>query len=145
MPEERHHTKDKGDLAQAKVQADLIERGAMVLLPLTEHAPFDLVGYLDGTFYRLQVKYRTVSEGGLAIQFRSVWADRHGVHTKRMPRHEVDVVAVYCPDTRECYYIDPQDFGESVKLRVVAPKNGQRSRIVLASDFRVMPPNRHQL
>ena len=29
----RHHTKDKGDLAQAKVQADLIERGAQAKAP----------------------------------------------------------------------------------------------------------------
>ena len=137
----RHHTKDKGDLAQAKVHADLIERGATVLLPLTEHAPFDVVAYMDGEFYRVQVKYRTMTAGGLAIHFRSVWADRHGVHSRRMPRDEVDVVAIYCPDTAECYYIDPQDFGESVKLRVVEPKNGQRANIILAAEFRAMPPN----
>lgn len=138
----RHHTKDKGDLAQAKVQADLIERGAMVLLPLTEHAPFDLVAYLDGAFYRVQVKFRTVTRGVLPVHFRSVWADRNGVHAKRMPRHEVDVVAVYSPDTRQCYYIDPQDFGESVNLRTTAPRNGQSSGIHLADDYRSMPPAR---
>ena len=44
----RHHTKDKGDLAVVKVQADLVEQGASVLLPLTEHAPFDLVATLPG-------------------------------------------------------------------------------------------------
>ena len=113
----------------------------MALLPLTEHAPFDLVAYLDGVFYRVQVKYRKVSHGGLAVHFRSVWADRHGVHTKKMPRHEVDIVAVYCPDTGECYYIDPKDFGESVKLRVTEPKNGQRTNIVMAADFRSIPPS----
>ncbi len=137
----RHHTKDKGDLAQAKVQADLIERGAMVLLPMTEHSPFDLVAYLDGVFFRIQVKYRTARHGVLPLHFRSVWADRNGTHAKPMPRHEVDVIATYSPDTGECYYIDPKDFGESVTLRITPTKNSQASNVTLASDYREMPPN----
>lgn len=45
-----HHTKDKGDLGVAKAHADLTAQGFMVLMPLTEHAPFDLVAYRDGVF-----------------------------------------------------------------------------------------------
>jgi hypothetical protein len=59
-----HHTKDKGDLAVAKVHAGFVERGAIVLLPVTEHAAFDLVAYVDATFYRVQVKHRRLTRGG---------------------------------------------------------------------------------
>jgi hypothetical protein len=72
----RHHTKDKGDLAVVKVQADLVEQGASVLIPLTEHAPFDLVAYLHERFYRVQVKFRTVKQGSVYVAFRTCWADR---------------------------------------------------------------------
>jgi len=82
---QRHHTEDKGDLAVAKVQADLIERGALVLQPFTEHAPFDLVAYMDERFYRVQVKFRRLTSGSVHVKFRSTWADRHGVHTRPMP------------------------------------------------------------
>jgi hypothetical protein len=140
----RHHTKDKGDLAQAKVYADLIERGAMVLFPMTEHAPFDLVAYLDGSFYRIQVKFRSARNGVLPLQFRSVWADRHGVHARPMPRSEVDVVAAYSPDTGKCYYIDPSDFGESVNLRISEPRNSQSANVTIADDFCTMPPRRRR-
>lgn len=58
----RHHTKDKGDLGVAKVFADLVSKGFMVLFPATEHAPFDLVAY-DGGFLRVQVKYRSAPAG----------------------------------------------------------------------------------
>lgn len=139
---ERHHTKDKGDLALAKVHADLVERGGMVLLPLTEHAPFDLVAYMNGDFHRVQVKYRATSRGVLPVHFRSVWSDRHGVHAKPMPRHEVDVVAIYAPETNRCYYINPSDFGASVSLRLTPPKNGQTMNVYLAEDFTDMPPTR---
>jgi len=110
----RHHTKDKGDLAVAKVQADLIERGAAVLLPFTEHAPFDLVAYIDESFYRVQVKFRTAKQGSVIVRFSTSWADRHGTHIRPMPRHEVDAVAIYCPETAQCYYLDPKEYGTSV-------------------------------
>jgi hypothetical protein len=40
---ESHHTKDKGDLGVLKAQLDLFEQGFAILVPLTEHCPFDLV------------------------------------------------------------------------------------------------------
>jgi PD-(D/E)XK endonuclease len=140
----RHHTKDKGDIAAARVQADLIERGAMVLVPFTEHAPFDLVAYLDGVFHRVQVKYRTASKGVLPVHFRSVWSDRNGIHSTAMDREEVDVVAIYSPDTGRCYYLNPADFRSSVSLRLTPPRNGQRTNVLLAEDFLAMPPTRHR-
>jgi hypothetical protein len=138
----RHHTKDKGDLATARVQADLIERGAMVLLPLTEHAPFDLVAYEAGSFFRIQVKYRATSRGVLPVHFRSVWSDRSGVHAKPMDRDDVDVLAIYSPETRACYYLDPHDFSASVSLRLSPPRNGQVTNVLFADDFTSFPPRR---
>jgi len=38
-----HHTKEKGDLGVLKAQLDLFEQGFLILNPVTEHAPFDLV------------------------------------------------------------------------------------------------------
>ncbi len=136
----RHHTKDKGDLATAQVQADLIERGAMVLLPLTEHAPFDLVAYQGGVFSRVQVKYRATSRGVLPVHFRSIWSDRNGVHAKPIERDEIDVLAIYSPDTRRCYYLDPTDFAASVSLRLEPPKNAQVANVLFAHDFTEFPP-----
>ncbi|TFH13965.1 MAG: hypothetical protein E4H05_10125 [Acidimicrobiales bacterium] len=136
----RHHTKDKGDLATAQVQVDLIERGALVLLPLTEHAPFDLVAYMNAAFFRIQVKYRATSRGVLPVHFRSVWSDRHGVHAKPMERAEVDILAIYSPETRHCYYLNPVDFAASVSLRLDPPKNGQLANVLFADDFTTFPP-----
>lgn len=138
----RHHTKDKGDLATAQVQVDLIERGAMVLLPLTEHAPFDLVAYEGGVFHRIQVKYRATSRGVLPVHFRSVWSDRNGVHARPMERDDVDVLAIYSPETRRCYYLDPNDFSASVSLRLTPPRNGQVANVLFADDFTAFPPRR---
>jgi hypothetical protein len=44
-----HHTKNKGDLGVLKAQADLYLKGYLVCIPLTEHAPFDVVIYKEGS------------------------------------------------------------------------------------------------
>lgn len=137
-----HHTKDKGDLGIAKAHADLVGNGFMVLFPATEHAEFDVVAYRDGTFHRVQVKYRSARSGSVTVQFRSVWADRHGTHMKPSDKTEVDVTCIYCPDTDACYYLRPQDHGQSVTLRMFPSRNGQERGILLASQFRGFPVTR---
>ena len=54
-------------------------------------------------------------------------------------KNEVDVYCIYCPDTDECYYLEPGKFGSSVSLRVDAPKNGQAKYVNFAADFRRVP------
>jgi hypothetical protein len=135
-----HHTKDKGDLGVFKAQADLPAQGYLILLPLTEHAPFDLVVYKHGTFRRVQVRYRSCgSHGCLNVRLRSIWNDRHGMHVRPMDKDEVDVICVYCPDTDECYYFNPRRTNQSLTLRVKPTRNCQRIAVKLAADYRRMP------
>ncbi len=135
-----HHTKDKGDLGVLKAQADLNQQGYQILIPLTEHAPFDLVIYKSSKFRRVQVKYRSINKNGtLAIPFQTCWADRNGTHMRSIDKDEIDLFCIYCPDTDECYYIDPKDFKESVSLRVKTPKNNQSKFVKSVSDYRRVP------
>jgi hypothetical protein len=135
-----HPTKTKGDLAVAHAHADLMEQGFLVLWPATEHAPFDLVAYRSGRFSRVQVKYRSLNARGvLDIELGSVWSDRHGMHRRPMDKSEVDLVCVYCPATRACYYFRPLAHGNRVTLRVVPSKNNQAKGVHLAEDFRGVP------
>ena len=48
-----HHTKDKGDLEVLKAQVDLFEQGFIVALPVTEHAPFDLILFIKMAYVKL--------------------------------------------------------------------------------------------
>ncbi len=135
-----HHTKDKGDLGVLKAQIDLFEQGFTILAPLTEHCPFDLVAYRDGEFRRVQVKSRAVDRfGKVGVKFSTCWADRHGTHTSPIDKDEVDLYCIYCPDTDECYYLRPADFGSNASLRVRTPKNGQTKGIHFAAEFRRAP------
>ena len=135
-----HHTKVKGDLGVAHAIADLAEQGFMVLTALSEHAPFDLVGYRDGKFIRVQVKYRALSPSGtVEVQFRSTWSDSNGTYARPLDKDDVDIVCIYCPETDACYYVDPREFRRSVSLRVTPSRNRQEHGVLMAEDFRAIP------
>ncbi|MEX0664822.1 MAG: group I intron-associated PD-(D/E)XK endonuclease [Acidimicrobiia bacterium] len=135
-----HHTKDKGDIGVAHAIGDLADQGFVVLVALTEHSPFDLVGYRAGMFVRVQVKYRALSANGtIEVQFRSTWSDSKGTYVRALNKEDIDVVCVYCPDTRACYYVDPKQFGRSVTVRVTPSRNGQERLVLLADAFREVP------
>ncbi|MEW9108000.1 group I intron-associated PD-(D/E)XK endonuclease [Cytobacillus gottheilii] len=136
----QHHTKNKGDLGVLKAQVDLYQKGFMVMLPLTEHAPFDLVIYKDGSFKRVQVKFRNMNHrGNLEVRFRSSYYKSTGAISKPVDKEEVDIYCIYCPQTDECYYLDPKNLKESVTLRLTPAKNNQSKLVKMASDFRDLP------
>ena len=131
----RHHTKDKGDIGVLKTQLDLTIQGWIISIPITEHAPFDLIATKDGISKTIQVKFRKVYKGGVEVNFRSCWSDKNGVHMKPVDKTAIDVMAIYCPETDECYYFDPKEFNKSVKFRVTETKNSN-SATKFAKDYK---------
>ena len=49
--------KQKGDLAELKVAADLIARGCRLSIPFGEDSDYDLIADFEGILHRVQVKY----------------------------------------------------------------------------------------
>jgi hypothetical protein len=135
----KHHTKNKGDLGVLKAQVDLAEQGYTVLLPLTEHAPFDLAIWKNNKFKTVQVKYRSAREGRLEVKMSTCWTDKNGIHTTPVNKNAIDLYCIYCPETGECYYFRPKDANKSMTLQIGTPKNNQEKGVNLASNFRRVP------
>jgi hypothetical protein len=129
-----HHTKVKGDYAVLRTAAELGRSGVLVCNPMTEHAPFDLVGYVQEAFVRVQVKYRTAVRGVVDIRLRSTWADRNGLHV-RQNQGEIDLVSVYEPGLDRCLWLSPLDIGLSISIRTSPASNGQQRRVHPAEDY----------
>lgn len=134
-----HHTKNKGDIGVLKACADIAEQGYLVLTPLSEHSPFDLVAYKEKSFLRIQVKYRSAKNGRLLLDFRSSYSDKNGAHSITSDKTEIDYYCIYCPDTNECYYLNPDHFEKAATLRVEPTKNNQSQGIHIASQYRKLP------
>ncbi len=135
----KHHTKTLGDIGVLKAQVDLIQKGYIVAIPLTEHAPFDLIIYKDHKMSTVQVKARTVNSGKIEVSFKSSYNDSKGTKTVPVDKSKIDIYCVYCPDTDLCYYFNPDEFDKSVSIRLELPKNNQKKGIHLAKDFLNIP------
>ena len=68
--------------------------------------------------------------------FNSVTSD---MKIKRIEKADVDLYCIYCPETDECYYLNPKDYNRSVTLRVERPKNSQVTNVRFAADYRRVP------
>jgi hypothetical protein len=138
----RHHTKDKGDLAVARVIVDLARAGIRVCLPLSEHLPFDVLAVSPsrGALRRVQVKCATANKRGAAeLKLRRTHADRRGTHSTHIRLDETDAFAVFSPETDTVYYVRRDEIPAEVcsvfVLRLTPAKNRQTARTRLASDF----------
>ena len=135
-----HHTKNKGDLGVLKAQVDLCLKGFLILTPLSEHTPFDIVAYKDSRFIRIQVKFRSInSKGFLFVRFSSSYSTSKGYVENPVDKSEIDLYCVYCPDTDKCYYFDPKKFNSTVNIRINKSLNNQNKNIHYADDYLIIP------
>ena len=135
-----HHTKSPGDLGVFKAMVDLHERGFVVAEPLTEHSPFDLIIWRNQEAKTVQVKYRSKDDSGkVNVRFRATQWNTDGPYNAEINTDAIDVYCVYCPESDECYYFDPDRFGKSITIRIEDPKNNQTKGINFAEDFKQVP------
>ena len=130
--------KQKGDLAELHVAADLLRRGHRIAIPYGEDWDYDLIVCRDGRLERVQVKH-TRSDGNVVhVKCRSHSLTNGRVRaTKHYTAEMVDWIAVWDATTAQCFYVPARDFdGRSqLQLRLTPSRNGQRQRIRWASDY----------
>ena len=123
-------TYEKGAIGEHRVVADLISKGYRVHKPLSESLPYDLVVSIKGFFFKIQVKYVTLTRGFVETSPRSIKS-----RNTRIVNIDFDLLAIFCPDTQECYYIWRNEFEGSVRLRINKTKNNQGKGVRLAKDY----------
>lgn len=131
--------KQKGDLAELKVAADLVTQGWRILLPFGEDHLYDL-GIDDGErLLRVQVKH-TRSDGRVlaAKCFTHSLTNGRVRSTTKYTAAMIDWLAIWDATTDRCFYLPATLLGSGrtyVHLRYVPPRNNQRARITWAEDY----------
>ena len=138
--------KTKGDLAELKVAADLVERGYRIALPFGEDVDFDLILIRDEKLERVQVKY-TESDGSVvAVKCYSHSLTNGKVRrTKHYTAATIEWLAVYDRTTDRCFYLPASELGEGrsqLHLRLTPAKNNQQVGIRFAETY--ASPETHQ-
>jgi len=121
---------EKGAIGEHRVVADLISKGYRVHKPLSESLPYDLVVSIRGLFFKIQVKYVTQRRGFIETSPRSIKSRK-----SRIVNIDFDLLAIFCPDTQECYYVWRNEFHGSIRLRMKPTKNNQGKGVHLAKDY----------
>jgi hypothetical protein len=128
----------KGDLAELRVAADLIQRGHRIAIPYGEDCDDDLVVDRDGHLERVQVKH-VRSDGEVVVVkclSHSLTAGRVRA-VKRYTAATVDWIAVWDATTDRCFYFHSSDFDgrSTVQLRLAPARNGQMARVRWAEHY----------
>jgi hypothetical protein len=122
------NTNEKGDVGLANVILDLINKGYFVFLPFSDTTNVDLIvaDKKNMKTQRVQIKFISVNKKGvLNIVTSSV------VNGKKIPvdLNKTDIWAIYCPDTKEIYYVTTLELlgKKTMVLRVIEPKQKQNN------------------
>jgi hypothetical protein len=131
--------KTKGDLAELKVAADLLERGYRIAIPFGEDCNFDLILCRGDQLERVQVKH--AESDGVVIHVKC-YSDSLTNGRVRQTKHYtpamIDWLAVYDATSKRCCYIPAEELGEGrsgIHLRLAETRNGQRRGIRFADDY----------
>ncbi|MEF8808461.1 group I intron-associated PD-(D/E)XK endonuclease [Natronomonas sp.] len=137
------NTKRIGDASEARVLSALLERDYPVSVPFGDNDPYDLLVETSDGVHRVQVKTGWMEEGRIRFKTASkTTADGNAVRRDYAPE-EVDVFAVRCRETDDCYWVPFETAGrKNTYLRVDSPKI-DHPNVRLAEDYRfdtALPP-----
>lgn len=129
-------TKIKGDLGQAMVMADALNRGYKVAIPLGEDWRYDLIVEKTGKLLKIQCKYVESTKGVIKVRCET----HDGRSYYKYKQEDLDYIAVYDKITNRCYYISRSYLGSgraTLSLRTTQTRNSQVKGVFKAEDFTV--------
>lgn len=130
------NTKDKGNIGEAAVIKDLLDKNYCILLPFGDNEEFDIVAYKDDLFIKIQVKYAEAKEGKVEFKCCRTVYNNNG-HNIDTPYINIDYFAGYCPTIDKVFYFENIN-KSSFTIRLNPTKNGQKVGINWWEDYITM-------
>lgn len=128
------HSKQKGNIGEARIAADLMENGFSVFSEMGDLSRIDLIAEKDTRLFRIQVKAITENAGKVVLSNR-----KSGPGYKfKYSETDVDIFAVYVLGTDKIAYVSGKELCEmdaGITLRLEPAKNGQTKGVNLFSEF----------
>ena len=105
------NTGQKGDIAETRAIAELVELGYRVSVPTSGHCPYDLVLDTDDELLKIQVKHATLrdDERMLRCSLKRSNPNATGTNDSYYGANEVDAYLIFCPEKERLYWIDFDD------------------------------------
>jgi prevent-host-death family protein len=134
---ETHNPNHKGNVAELAIAKEAASLGMSVLVPLTEHGPYDLGIDIGGRLMRVQCKWAGYDGDVITVRADRCRTNRRGYVRSTYRADEIDALATYCEPLDRCYLLPVEMVAgrRAVSLRTSPTRNGQRAAINLASDY----------
>lgn len=133
---QKRNTKRVGDISEIAAIYAFGKNGYRVSIPFGENNRYDLIVETPkGSLARVQVKTGRLRDGAILFSCYSSHIHRGGALRRYVG--EIDLFAVYCPQTDAVYIVPIEDVDEvhQCSLRVAMARNGQTSRVRSASHY----------
>jgi hypothetical protein len=131
--------KEKGDLAELIVAADLAKRGWEIAVPWGENSDFDLIAFRGDQLERVQVKYSGASPDVVQVRCQSHSLTNGRIRrTKLYTAETIDWIAVYHQPSDRCFYVPARELGSGrriLHLRLAPSLNNQTVGVRRAEDY----------
>jgi hypothetical protein len=129
----------KGAIAEAEIAAAATRAGIVVLRPDTDGRRYDLVFDTGPHLLRVQCKYAIRKGDVIVVYTGTCRLTPSGYKRTTYTREQVDLVAVFCPDVDECFFIPIGEVEGKyvVHLRLAVARNNQKMGVTMADDYRL--------
>jgi len=119
----------KGAYGECLVTADCLSKGIMVYTPYVHDCPHDLIIRFNNIFYRVQVKYRKITNGTVEVAMRRKSAEGYKKYND-----DFDILALIT-DIGIAYLSGDTLKSNHVTLRTRPTKNGQNKKVKLFKNY----------
>jgi PD-(D/E)XK endonuclease len=132
-------TNQKGAIAESAIVYEAIKLGMEVYRPVVEGGRYDLILDTGSRLLRTQCKWATRKGDVLVVRLSTCRHTPRGYIKTTYTADEIDGIAVWCDDLRECYFIpiadvDGQGF---LHLRLAPARNNQELLVHWAAEYRL--------
>lgn len=113
--------KDLGDVGEAVILSEAMQKGYIVSVPFGDNGRYDLVIDRGNGLERIQIKYYTGNGERIDVSCRY----NKGYKPKKYTKEDIDAIIVYDTFTKKSYYIPSALLGKgrnSISLRITNPK-----------------------
>jgi PD-(D/E)XK endonuclease len=132
-------TNQKGAIAEAHIIAAAFDLGIPVLKPVNDSLRYDIVFDLGSRLVRTQCKWANREKDVVVVRSRTCRHTPRGYVFTTYSAAEIDGIAAWCPDTRECYFIPIGDVDgrACMHLRLAPARNNQEVLVHWAAEYRL--------
>jgi ribosomal protein L36 len=129
----------KGAIAEAHVTAEAIKLGMVVWRPVVEGCRYDMILDTGAKLLRTQCKWARRTGDVVVVNIRTSRHTPRGYITTTYSADEVDGIAAWCEETRECYFVPITDVdGQGyLHLRLAPARNNQELLVHWAAQYRL--------